>query len=575
MTDGFEPPSTFGSGPSTAGLPRIGTVFAGYGLEGVLGRGGMSVVYRADNVRLGNKIALKVLNPDLSEDDAFRERFVRESRVAASISHPHIIPIYDAGDSEGLLYIVMRYIEGADMKELLRRQGPLPVARACALVSQVGGALHAAHERGLIHRDIKPGNILIERIDDGIQVLEHVYLADFGLTKHAQSRSGLTHTGQFVGTVDYVAPEQIEGRTVDRRADVYSLGCVLYECLAGVVPYHRENDVAVLWAHVQEPCPALGTLRSDLPEGMEAVVGRAMAKSPDDRYQTAAEFVADVSRFGREAGSRMTISGVSAPISSASVTPIETIGGAAGGSGPPSAPRDVVRAGRDDGEHVTSMPSRSKRSVQGVAAVLVAVAVVAIIGLYALSRSSHTAAPPNPGSGSNTNTGGTTGPAVTGTPNQQYILNRIPAVIRKTCTPQPAENHPGNLATVNCTPTMGGVKGFLHVDHFPNTRYLDLTYALHGPDAIKALGGSPGHGRCNTIDWLGEGPWSHGGPATAGRRACYMITTHSDLPPGLKPPQSVIVWTFTQEHLFMIAFRPGTIHGDLFYWWNFWHHQFG
>ena len=153
-----------------------------------------------------------MLIPELSEDDAFRERFVRESRMAASINHPNIIPIYDAGDADGLLYIVMRYVEGADLKALLRREGPLPVTRACVLISQVGGALHAAHETGLIHRDIKPGNILIERIDDGIQVLEHVYLADFGLTKHAQSRSGLTHTGQFVGTVDYVAPEQIEGR---------------------------------------------------------------------------------------------------------------------------------------------------------------------------------------------------------------------------------------------------------------------------------------------------------------------------------------------------------------------------
>ena len=168
--------------------------------------------------------------------------------MAASINHPNIVPIYDAGDADGLLYIVMRYVEGADLKALLRREGPLLVPRACMLISQVGGALHAAHECGLIHRDIKPGNILIERIDDGIHVLEHVYLADFGLTKHAQSRSGLTHTGQFVGTVDYVAPEQIEGRPVDKRADVYSLGCVLFECLTGVVPYHRESDVAVLWA---------------------------------------------------------------------------------------------------------------------------------------------------------------------------------------------------------------------------------------------------------------------------------------------------------------------------------------
>src|SRR6478752_6241397 len=374
MADFSEPPSNVGSGSSPGGLPRIGTVFAGYALEGVLGRGGMSVVYRADNVRLGNKIALKVLMPELSEDDAFRERFVRESRVAASINHPNIIPIYDAGGADGLLYIVMRYVEGSDLKALLRREGPLHVTRACVLISQVGGALHAAHENGLIHRDIKPGNILIERIDDGIQVLEHVYLADFGLTKHAQSRSGLTHTGQFVGTVDYVAPEQIEGRPVDKRADVYSLGCVLFECLTGVVPYHKESDVAVLWAHVQEPCPAIGTLRSDLPAGMDEVVERAMAKSPDDRYQTAAQFVADLGRLGRAASSRVAASGLASSGSASSLRGSAQPPGAEGAS-PPRAPKSAVGPRPDEDDLVTAMPGRAKRSVQGVVAAVVLIAV--------------------------------------------------------------------------------------------------------------------------------------------------------------------------------------------------------
>jgi serine/threonine protein kinase len=358
----------------------------------------MSVVYRADNIRLGNKIALKVLTPELSEDDAFRERFVRESRVAASINHPNIIPIYDAGDSDGLLYIVMRYVDSGDLKSLLRREGPLPVARACALVSQVGGALHAAHESGLIHRDIKPGNILVERIDDGIEVLEHVYLADFGLTKHAQSRSGLTHTGQFVGTVDYVAPEQIEGRPVDKRADVYSLGCVLFECLTGVVPYHRESDVAVLWAHVQEPCPPVGTLRSDLPPGMDEVVARAMAKSPDDRYQTASAFVADLGQVAREDVSG-AVRGVTSTASASSMSrPTEPARPADPPAPIPMEPETAVGSDRDDDHSQMRIPGRAKRSVQGVVAALVVVALLTAVGLYALSRGgTHTTSPPATG----------------------------------------------------------------------------------------------------------------------------------------------------------------------------------
>jgi serine/threonine-protein kinase len=426
MTDYSEPPSNIGSTSSAVGLPRIGTVFAGYGLEGVLGRGGMSVVYRADNVRLGNKIALKVLMPELSENDAFRERFVRESRVAASINHPNIIPIYDAGDENGLLYIVMRYVEGADLKALVRRAGPLDVTRACMLVTQVAGALHAAHESGLIHRDIKPGNILIDRIDDGIQVLEHVYLADFGLTKHAQSRSGLTHTGQFVGTVDYVAPEQIEGRPVDKRADVYSLGCVLFECLTGVVPFHRESDVAVLWAHVQESCPPITSLRSDLPVGMDEVVERAMAKAPDDRYQTAAEFAADLSRVARTAASRGPVSGIA---SAASTSALGSTAGApqqAGGSTPGAPPGGTAPATAED-EAVTRMPGRAKRSVQGVVAALVLVVVLAAAGLFALSRSgSHSAS--GGGSTSQGSTKQNTTPAAAGGfPQNTTSLRRVMA----------------------------------------------------------------------------------------------------------------------------------------------------
>ena len=271
--------------------PRIGTVFAGYRIEGLKGRGGMSVVYRAENPRLGNVVALKLLAPELAEDESFRERFVRESRTAASLAHPNIVPIYDAGDAEGVLYIAMRYVEGPDLKALARQPSRLSTARVLRIGGQVASALDAAHARGLIHRDVKPANILLEA---GAAGDDHAYLADFGLTKHVESHSGITGSGQFVGTIDYMAPEQIEGRDVDARADVYALGCVLYECLAGSPPYSRETEVAVLWAHMRDEPPALSDVRPDLPAAIDDVLAKALAKDRDQRYETCLDLVDDL-----------------------------------------------------------------------------------------------------------------------------------------------------------------------------------------------------------------------------------------------------------------------------------------
>jgi serine/threonine-protein kinase len=270
-------------------VPRIGTEFAGYRIESLLGRGGMSVVYRAENVRLGNKVALKLLAEELAEDESFRERFVRESRTAASLNHPNIVPIYDAGDWEGVLYIAMRWVEG-DLKAQLRRDGPLAPDHAIAVAAQVGSALDVAHARGLLHRDVKPANILVEPGEPGAPPI--AYLADFGLTKHLESRSGITASGQFVGTIDYMSPEQIEGREVDARTDIYSLGCVIFESLAGATPFRRETEVAVLWAHMREEPPPLSELRPDLPREVDGVLAKAMAKDPDQRYGSCRELVA-------------------------------------------------------------------------------------------------------------------------------------------------------------------------------------------------------------------------------------------------------------------------------------------
>jgi serine/threonine protein kinase len=268
-----------------------GFAFGGYRIVSVLGRGGMGVVYLAEDLRLGRRVALKLLAPQLAEDPRFRDRFVRESRVAASIDHPNVIPIYEAGGEAGVLFIAMRYVQGTDLRALLKAEGAMAPPRAVALVRQVAGALDAAHARGLVHRDVKPGNVLIAE-SAGSEAGEHAYLSDFGLTKRAASDSGITGTGQFVGTLDYAAPEQFEGKPLDARTDVYSMGCLLYECLAGHPPFRRENDAAVMYAHLLEDPPPLTIQRPALPDEIDAVIGRGMAKEPQQRYPSAGELAA-------------------------------------------------------------------------------------------------------------------------------------------------------------------------------------------------------------------------------------------------------------------------------------------
>jgi YVTN family beta-propeller protein len=272
--------------------PRIGTELAGYRIESLIGRGGMSVVYLAEQEFPKRKVALKVLSSDLAQDAKFRERFVRESNIAASIEHPNIVPIYGAGQSEGLLYIAMRYIGGGDLKALIHSEGQLPTERAMSIISQVAGALDAAHAAGLVHRDVKPSNILLG-VRPGPTAPDHAYLSDFGLTKRVLSDSGITGTGVFVGTLDYAAPEQFEGKTLDGRTDVYSLGCVLYECLTGELPYPRDQDAALMYAHLLSAPPSVTDKRPELPQGINAVIAKALAKAPEDRYPTAGELVAD------------------------------------------------------------------------------------------------------------------------------------------------------------------------------------------------------------------------------------------------------------------------------------------
>jgi serine/threonine protein kinase len=226
-----------------------GMILAGHRHEAVVGRGGMGVVYRATQLDLNRPVAVKLIAGALLEDDAARSRFVRESRVAASIDHPHVIPIHAAGEADGVPYLVMTYVAGDDVRGLIRREGPMPPARAARIVVQVADALDAAHAAGLVHRDVKPANVLLG-------VGDHAYLSDFGLARHVRSiAGGPTLSGQSVGTLDYVAPEQIRGGQVDARADVYALSCVLFFLLTGEVPFARATDEARLWAHLADPPP--------------------------------------------------------------------------------------------------------------------------------------------------------------------------------------------------------------------------------------------------------------------------------------------------------------------------------
>ncbi len=251
-------------------------------MESLLGRGGMSVVYLAEDRRLGRQVAIKVLAPELAADDSFRTRFTRESQLAAGLEHPNIVPVYEAGEIEERLFIAMRYVRGNDLRTLISSEGPLGPDRTVSLLRPVAAALDTAHRRGLVHRDVKPANILVA-IDEGE---EHPYLSDFGLTKHTSSKSGLTKTGQFLGTVDYVAPEQIKGEEVDGRTDEYSLACVVYQCLTGDVPFNKPADVATMFGHLQDPPPKVSASRGDLPVEVDDVVATGMAKEREGRFPT-------------------------------------------------------------------------------------------------------------------------------------------------------------------------------------------------------------------------------------------------------------------------------------------------
>ena len=326
---------------------------AGYRIESVVGRGGMGVVYRAVELGLDRVVALKVIAPELLEEPVVRERFLREARTAASIEHPNVIPVHAAGERDGIAYLVMRFVDGRDLRTLVRGDGPPAPARAAELIARVADALDAIHLAGYVHRDVKPANVLI---DQG----GHVYLTDFGLAKQMLTRGGATATGRWVGTLDYVAPEQIRGGAVDARTDVYALGGVLMFLLTGRVPFDGKADEAKLWAQLSDPPPAPSDVRPELPRELDDVVARAMAKAPDARYPSAGD-------LARAVHAAVTGEAVSQPERMVA-------------SG---APGRVAEIGQD-ASTVTAptvrTPRRRRRGLLAVATVL-AVAVLAVVAL--------------------------------------------------------------------------------------------------------------------------------------------------------------------------------------------------
>ena len=536
-----------------ASRTRIGTQVAGFRIESVLGRGGMSVVYVAEQVRLGRKVALKVLTTELAWDDQFRERFVRESQIAAAIDHPNIIPIYDAGEDDGLLYIAMRFVQGPDLKEVLKR-GNLGVGRTIFLVEQVASALDAAHAHSLVHRDVKPGNILLEESTD------HAYLTDFGVAKQTTAR-GLTSTGHFLGTVEYAAPEQIEGGPVDARTDVYALGCVLYECLTSSPPFAHGTEHAVLHAHLVDPPPSVTRLRPELPHAFDGVIATALAKDPAERFSSCGDLV----HAARNAASG------TARRPEAVRTPARTIPSAATLPEADPGPRDVV-----DVHAVTQEPDAAEpaRAVEGpmqatwltpaklllfMVALVVVASAASGAAVYFLTRNDHSATA--------TQSQTAQGPLI------HPLSALVPTPVWDSCKVVSAR--PGAVESAVCLQPKGATT--FTPDRVELSTFVTGAAVQRAYDAERRrhrVGRN--FGRCNGVSWGGEGTWLHNAsapgakPKTGGSRFCYFDGN-----------KAVIVWTHrkfrqaTHTDLLGVAVEGDSDHPGLYGWWRFWHHRIG
>ena len=393
-----------------------GDEFAGYRVERRLGRGGMGILYLAVEPGLERRVALKLIAPEAADDDVFARRFAEESRIAASIEHPNVVPIYAAGEEAGVPYIAMRYVAGADLARRLAREGRLSPQVAVDLIAQIGNGLDAIHAAGLIHRDVKPANVLLSGDDGG----DHAYITDFGVARNVATESGLTQTGRFVGTLDYVAPEQISGGAIDARVDVYALGCLLFKLLTGEVPFPREGDAARLFAHLNDPPPAPSLYVPEVSMALDDVVVLAMSKSPDDRYPSAG----DLGRAAQAAlrGERTTVPERTVATGAAATRTAETISTQPGETRASSPPTKPTRRLDDEAAPTVARPGaagtgRRWALIGGVAALLVVVGVVILIG---------------GDGGSSPDTTATTGPATTESASQKPKAKPKPKTLTKT-----------------------------------------------------------------------------------------------------------------------------------------------
>ena len=596
-----------------SGLPLVGDEYAGYRIRSVLGRGGMSVVYQAENLRLSSVLALKVLAPELASDDVFRARFLEESRIAASLNHPNVIPIYDMGSSDGLLYIAMRYVSGTDLRQMIKKRGRILPATALFLVGQAARALDAAHRKGLVHRDVKPGNLLIERGSDEADP-DHVYLADFGITKHAMSRSGLTSTGQFLGTIDYVAPEQIRGTSVLGLADQYSLGCVLYECLTGRVPFEKDLDAAIIWAHVEETPTMPTVLRPELPPEVDEVFGRVLAKRPDERYGSCREFV-DAARMAL---------GVLGPGTEASIASGATTAGPQAGPPPGRRPRtppdqfswssqpgysqpgygqpgygpaDASRAGADQsggtiishrrepgragpgepGQPAGAPPAqggpggpRWYRQPRWIAALAAVVVLLAGLGIWAgVSGGSH----------GNPQASGTMTPKPKPTPTNGVLMNAVILANETTLSKgkiPPSTCKQDTLTHVTCTAPALGISG-VYLQTYPSLQALYTAYQAKVA-SLNSGKFQQNFKDCGPVPTYGEVGWSHQfyhtrsytvqqmimGKVTDDQAAGRVFCTYTQ---GLE----WMVWTVNDGR--MLGYVAGPVHEDVWTWWVTVHHD--
>ena len=352
----------------------LDSTFAGCRIEAVAGRGGMGVVYRATQLGLDRAVALKLVAPERAADANFRARFEREARVAAAIEHPNVIPVYGAGEEDGRLYLLMRWVPGTDLQALIRRSGRLGHVHAATIVAQVAAGLDAAHAVGLVHRDVKPANVLLGGEDGS----GHVYLSDFGLTLDPSADTRVTDSGEWFGTVDFMAPEQFEGDRPGTRTDVYALGCVLYAALTGEPPFPRASVPGTILAHLNDP-PPRPSATAGVPQAFDGVVARALAKRPSDRYRSAGELAS--AALGAAAGPRRSGRMAAEPRSGRS----ETL--ALPGGSQVVAPPEPATAGATEHRRLTARLSRASRRPTSAALLAVGhplaagVAIAALVGV--------------------------------------------------------------------------------------------------------------------------------------------------------------------------------------------------